>query len=329
MKLKNLAVTLVAVGLAAAGSVSPAGAAGFPERQITLVVPWGAGGGSDIVARALVPPLEKELGQPVIVVNKPGGGGTVGTSFVAHSKPDGYTIGLINNTGLIHQIHFGGLDYQRTDLEPLALFLRAPVLLVVNSQSPIKSIAEYVEAAKAKNGTMTLGVAAVGGGTHLPIELFFEAAKISVQPMPFKNGGVGVVTALAGGHIDSGVVHPSEVAGQVKAGALRVLGVLDDERLQAYPDVPTFKESGYDASGSVWRAFLAPKGIPAEAKNVLVKALKNATEAPEYREVLGKLGDMPTWKGPDEFGAYLAEDDAKLLAVIKHLNLYNKNVNTK
>jgi tripartite-type tricarboxylate transporter receptor subunit TctC len=315
-----LAMTCVLTG------VSVAVAADFPQRPVTIVVPWGAGGGSDIIARALSKPLENELGKPVLIVNKPGGSGTVGTSFVAHARPDGYTIGLINNTGLIHQIHYGGLDYTRADLEPLCLFLRVPVFLVVNSASPIKNLGDYVKAAKDKNGDMTLGVAAVGGGTHLPIEGFFSAAGIKLQPMPFKNGGSGVVTALAGEHIDSGVLHPSEVYGQYKAGVFRILGVLDASRLETYPEVPTFKEQGYDVTGQVWRSFLAPKGTPKEVRDILAKALQKATQDPGYREALAKLGDLPTWMGPDEFAKYLDEDDAKLLTIIKKLDLYNKNV---
>ena len=116
--MKKLATILAAACVLAAGTVLTAKAADFPQRPVTLVVPWGAGGGSDTIARALQKPLEKEIGKPVVIINKPGGSGTVGTSYVAHARPDGYTIGLINNTGLIHQIHYGGLDYTRADLDP-------------------------------------------------------------------------------------------------------------------------------------------------------------------------------------------------------------------
>ena len=119
--MKILATILTAACVLTAGFSMTAAAADFPQRPVTVVVPWGAGGGSDIIARALAKPLEKELGKPVIITNKPGGSGTVGTSYVAHARPDGYTVGLINNTGLIHQIHYGGLDYTKADLDPLAL----------------------------------------------------------------------------------------------------------------------------------------------------------------------------------------------------------------
>ena len=324
--MKKLATILTAACVLTAGFSMTAAAADFPQRPVTIIGPWGAGGGSDIVARALAKPLEKELGKPVIITNKPGGSGTVGTSAVAHARPDGYTVGLINNTGLIHQIHYGGLDYTKADLDPLALFLRVPVFLVVNSASPIKTIDDYVKAAKEKDGSMTLGVAAVGGGTHLPIELFFKAAGVKTQPMPSKSGGSGVITSLVGNHIDSAVLHPSEVYGQYKAGALRILGVLDEKRLDNYPDVPTFKEKGYNVTGQVWRSFVVPKNTPKDVKDILVKALEKATKDATYLETLEKLGDMPTWMGPTEFAKYLEEDDAKLLAIIKELDLYNKNV---
>lgn len=301
-------------------------AADFPNRPVTVVVPFGTGGGSDMIARALSKPLEKELGKPIVVLNKPGGSGTVGTSYVAHAKPDGYTIGLINNTGLIHQIHYGGVDYKPEDLDPLCLFLRLPVMLVVNSNSPIKNVEDFVKAAKEKKGALTVGTAGIGGGSHMAIAPFFGKADIEVQPMPFKNGAAGVITALVGGHVDAAIAHPSEVYGQYKAGNLRILGVLDDKRLESYPDVPTFKEQGYDVTGQTWRAFLAPHDTPEPVKEVLIKALKNATEDPEYRATLAKLGEMPVFLGPEEFKKYLKEDDAVMLEAIKRLNMYNKNV---
>lgn len=323
--MKKIALLGIAALLLSCLAVA-ANAADFPKRPVTVIVPWGAGGGSDIIARALSKPLEKQLGKPVVITNKPGGSGTVGTSYVAHAKPDGYTIGLINNTGLIHQIHYGGLDYKKDDLDPLALFLRVPVFLVVNKDSPIKNLDDFVKAAKEKDGKLTLGTAAVGGGTHLAIEPFFEKAGIKVQPMPFKGGGNGVMTALVGGHIDAGVAHPSEVYGQYKAGNLRILGVLDNERLESYPDVPTFKEQNYDVTGQVWRCFMAPHDTPQEVKDILVNALHEATQDSEYLSALEKLGDMPTWMGPAEFKKYLDEEDQILLEAIKRLDMYNKNV---
>lgn len=305
---------------------SAAGAADFPKRPVTIVVPWGAGGGSDLIARSLAKPLEKQLGKPVIIQNKPGGSGTVGTSYVAHARPDGYTIGLINSTGLIHQIHYGGLDYKKDDLAPLALILRAPVFLVVKSDSPIKNLQDFVQAAKDKDGKLTLGTAAVGGGTHMAIAPFFDKAGIKVQPMPFKGGGSGVMTALVGGHIDAAVAHPSEISGQYKAGNLRILGVLDGERLKGFEDIPTFKEQGYDVTGDVWRAFLAPKETPQEVKDILVNALEAAAKDQGYLDAVAKLGDVPTWMGPEEFAQFLEKDDAVLLQAIKALNMYNKNV---
>ncbi len=324
--MKKFAALILAFGLVWGFALSSAKAADFPKRPVTIIVPWGAGGGSDLVARALAKPLEKELGKPVVVNNKPGGSGTVGTSYVAHARPDGYTVGLINSTGLIHQIHYGGLDYKKEDLDPIAQFLRAPVFLVVKSDSPIKNIADYIKAAKEKNGQLTLGVAAVGGGTHMAVEPFFEKAGIKVQPMPFKGGGNGVMTALVGGHIDSAVAHPSEVYGQYKAGNVRLLGVLDEARLDNYKDVPTFKEQGYDVVGDVWRCFLVPKGTPEDVKAILGKAIKKATEDPGYKDAVAKMGDMTTWKEGAEFKKFLDEDDARMLSAIKRLNMYNKNV---
>lgn len=324
--MKKLFALAAACFLFAAGISFEARAADFPKRPVTIIVPWGAGGGSDLIARSLAKPLEKQLGKPVIINNKPGGSGTVGTSYVAHAKPDGYTIGLINSTGLIHQIHYGGLDYKKEDLAPLALILRAPVFLVVKSDSPIKNLNDFVQAAKDKDGQLTLGTAAVGGGTHMAIAPFFDKAGIKVQPMPFKGGGSGVMTALIGGHIDSAVAHPSEIAGQYKAGNIRILGVLDGDRLTGYENVPTFKEQGYDVTGDVWRCFMAPKDTPPEVKEILVKALETAVKDQGYLDALSKLGDLPTWMGPEDFQKFLAQEDQIMLDTIKRLNMHKKNV---
>lgn len=305
------------------GFVSETRSAEFPKRPVTIVVPWEAGGGSDLVVRALAKPLEKELGKPVIISNKPGGSGTVGTSRVAHAKPDGYTIGLINDTGLIHQHYYGVLDYKRDDLDPLALILRAPVFLVVNSHSPIKNLADFVNAAKEKEGMLTLGTAAMGGGTHMAIAPFFEKAGIRVRPVAF-NGGGSVVKAVAGNHIDSAVVHPSEVSGHVRAGNVRILGVLEDKRLKGYEDVPTFREQGYDVTGDVWRAFLAPRSTPAHVRQVLVNSLAAATRDQGYLNAVTRLGDTPVWMGPEEFAKFMAEENERVLESLKAQNLYNR-----
>ncbi|MDL2210521.1 tripartite tricarboxylate transporter substrate binding protein [Desulfovibrio sp. OttesenSCG-928-O18] len=324
MKLKRFsAVVAVVCAFVIAGAV-PAFAK-YPERPITMIVPWGAGGGSDILARALVKPLEKELGQTVIVVNKAGGSGTVGTSFVAHARPDGYTIGLINSTGVIHQIHYGGVDYKKEDLDPLCLLLQSSVMLSVHADSEVKTLADYIKYTKDHPNT-TLGVAAVGGATHLAVEDFFMKAGVKVQPMPFKDGGRGAATALVGKHIFSASNDPSELYGQIKAGTVRPLAVSNGTRLPNYPDVPTFKELGYDSVNHVWRCFFAPKGISAEVRDTLVKAIEKAAQDPGYLETVAKLGDTPVFMGPVEFKKYLDEDDAKMLNLIKALNLYQKNV---
>lgn len=319
--MKQLAVALFL--LCAACPAFEALAADFPKRPVTIIVPWEAGGGSDLIARSLAKPLEKELGKPVIVRNKPGGSGTAGSSQVAHARPDGYTIGLINDTALIHQIHYGGLDYKKDDFEPLALIVRAPVFLAVNSQSPIRSLADFVNAAKEKNGGLTLGTAAMGGGTHMAIAPFFENAGIRVQPVAF-NGGGGVVTALVGNHVDSAVVHPSEISGHVRAGNVRILGVLDHERLKGYENVPTFREQGYDITGDVWRAFVAPHSTPEEVRQILINSLAAATRDQGYLNAVTRLGDIPVWLGAEEFARFLTEEDKKVLAAIKAQNLYNK-----
>ena len=326
MKLTRVMATLAAAFVLVAGFAVSAQAAKYPERPITIIVPWAPGGGADIVARAISKPLEKELGTTIVVVNKPGGSGTIGTSATAHARPDGYTIGLINNGGVIHQYYYGGLDYKPEDLDMLCMILQVPIMLAVPANSPIKTIADYVKVAKEKDGKLMMGTSSMGGGTHIPMEQFFKLAGIKVQVLPQPGGGVKVVAALAGEHLESAVAHPSELYGQAKAGTVRALAVADEKRLEAWPDVPTFKETGYDVVDSVWRAFMLPKGVSPEIKATLVAAIEKAHKDPTFRETIERMGDMPTFMGTEEFTAFYKKDDAKVKAIIESLGLINMNV---
>ena len=300
--------------------------AAFPERPITIVVPWGPGGGGDIVTRALVPVLERELGQTMVVINKEGGSGTIGASFTAHAKPDGYTVGMINDTGYVHQVLYGGTDYGKDDMEPLCIFLRAPIFLAVNATSDIKTIDDFIAAAKQKPGKLTVSGSALGGSTHLTWELFFRKAGIKIQLMPFKGGGNAAAIALAGGHVQAGVAHPSEYGPHVASGKVRLLAVAEDQRLKSYPDVPTLKELGYDVNGAAIRTFSIPKGVPADVKATLAKAFETAIKDPSFQTLVDKIGDLVWYVGAEEAQKVLDKENEEFTEIIKDLGLYMKNV---
>jgi len=325
MKRMFIGVIGAIIGLLGCGMTSPVQAK-FPERPVTIIVPWGAGGGSDNVARALAPSLEKALGQTVLIVNKPGSGGNIGTSFVAHSRPDGYTVGLINNSGVVHQLHYGGVDYSREDLEPLCIFLRAPLMLSCNSSLPYKNLKEFIAYCKDHPGEVSLGTSTTGGSQHIPMEVFFKKAGIKVNAVPFKGGGVQSAAACVGNHVQCVGGDPSEVAGHIKAGKLIPLAVAEETRLPMYPDVPTFKEQGIDLVDSVWRSFLVPKGVPADVKATLLQAFKTALQDPTYLETVKKFGLLPDFIGPEETLKIIERDNANVLPIIKELGLYMKNV---
>ena len=307
-------------------AIPMAAMAAFPERPITLVVPWGPGGGGDIVTRALVPALEKELGQTMVVINKEGGSGTIGASFTAHAKPDGYTVGMINDTGYVHQVLYGGTDYGKDDMEPLCIFLRAPIFLAVNAKSDIKTIDDFIAAAKKNPGKLTVSCSSLGGSTHLTWEMFFRKAGITVQIMPFKGGGNAASIALAGGHVQAGVAHPSEYGPHVQSGKIRLLGVAEDQRLKNFPDVPTLKELGYDVNGAAIRTFSVPKGVPADVKARLIKAFEVAVKGPDFQALVDKIGDLVWYVGPEEAQKILDKENDEFTEIIKDLGMYQKNV---
>ena len=327
IRMRKLIASLCAALLAVCGMAATAFAA-FPERPVTLVVPYAAGGGSDIVARALAYSTEKYLGQTIVVVNKAGGAGTIGTSYVTNAKPDGYTVLFGSNGNLVLQPLYGGLDYGRDSFTHICTVLRVPLVYAVNPKQPFKDLKDFVAYAKANPGKATMATSAAGGATHLPMEDFFAKAGIKVTVLPM-NGGGPAVTATVGGHSMSCVSHPSEVSSQLAAGNLRLLGIAEPERIPTLPDVPTFKEQGFDVVDFVWRCIQGPKGMPADVQKKLEEAFLKGMNDPQYQETIKKLGDHP-WPGDAKaLEAYWNEYYDRAEKTIKSLGLYNKNVKKK
>ncbi len=281
-------------------------AAVWPEkgRAITIVVPWDPGSGADVLARLLAPVLEKDLGVPIEVVDKPGGGTQIGLTELAKSKPDGYTIGMTNQTTTVLTY----LDperkaaYGRKDFAPIANFAVDTTSIAVKPDSPFKSLKDLVAEAKAKPGQVKIGDSGALSSIHFDLLRFAKAAGITVAPVHF-SGGATAVTAVLGGHTDATCQGLGTMASQVKGKQVTVLGTMGAKRSRFVPDVPTMTEQGFSVIGPSTRSFAAPGGTPKEIVNRLAEAFKKAIDNPDVQKKLDETMLEPMFMGPDEFAA--------------------------
>jgi len=262
----------------------------FPNKPLKIVVPFGAGGVADLTARTVAQKLGENLGQSIVIENKPGAGGVVATEAIAKSAPDGYTLLLMSNATAVSASLFKTLPYDaEKDLTPLSILGTFDIAIVVNNDSKFANLSDLLSFAKANPGKLNIGSINVGSTQHLAAELFKTTAGIDAQVVPF-NGTPAVLTALRGGQIDVGVEILAPVLPQIKGQALRALAVTGDKRAAALPQVPTAKESGirnlYAAS---WNALAAPSKTPKEVVQKLNQEIQNALNNPDVRK---KLQDM-------------------------------------
>lgn len=317
-----------ATGAAAALGMKPAMAqADYPSRPVTVVVPWGAGGGTDATARIIAAILEKDLGQPFNVVNRTGGSGVVGHSAIATAQPDGYTLGMI--TVEITMMHHQGLtELNPTSYTPLALMNEDPPGIQVKSDSPYKTVKELSDAIKSKPaGTFKASGTGQGGIWHLALVGWLTAMGLKPDHVPWvpSNGAAPAMQDLAAGGIDMVTCSVPEAKAMIDAGKARSLAVMAPQRNSAFPDVPTLKEAaGIDYSVGAWRGIAGPKGLPAEISAKLTAALKKAYEAKEFKDFMAARGFGMVWGDPDQFAQFMAEGDAKMKAAMTAAGLAKK-----
>ncbi|MEA2986809.1 MAG: hypothetical protein QOD94_3063 [Alphaproteobacteria bacterium] len=296
----------------------PASGAGYPNRTVKMIVPFAAGGGTDVLARIIAQHLNSKWGQPVVVENQPGASGAIGTRAVMKAAPDGYTL-LMASTGALMAVSSGGdgsFDVNKV-LAPIAIGAAPLYLLVVNPKLPVNSTADLIRLAKEKPEGLTFGSSGVGAASHLSAVLFGSDAGIKLLHIPYKGTGPAV-TDLLGGRIDL-MFAPGPVVQQfVQSGQLKALGVTDTRRSKFYPDVPTVAESGVPAYESVgWFGLLAPAGTPPEIVKQINQAIVAAMDTQEFRDHLATLGAEPQPQTPEEFGRYINADVAKWSKLVK------------
>jgi tripartite-type tricarboxylate transporter receptor subunit TctC len=305
-----LAILVLSGGLALAQGT-------YPDRPISIVVPFPPGGVADLTARPVAAALEKTLKNPVGVVNKTGAAGAVGMQFVAASRPDGYTLLLaLSSISIIPEADrlFGRAPAFTVDqFEPIALISADPTVLVVRAESPWKTAAEFIADARKRPGQITYSSSGVYGTLHMAMELLQQAAGIKLRHVPYPGGGPAV-TALLGGHVDLLASGPSVVLPHIKAGKLRALAGWGDQRVAALPDVPTFKELGYPgAEFYIWAGLFAPRGTPEPVLARLREAMRAVVGDPDFKAAMEKLETPVTFKQGAEFRQFF-EADARRLA---------------
>jgi tripartite-type tricarboxylate transporter receptor subunit TctC len=303
--------------------VAPALAQTYPTRTITLVVPYPPGGGVDAMARVVAERLSAALGQQVVVDNRGGGSGLVGTRAVQKAAPDGYTL-LLGHTGSISinpsLYAHAGFD-PRKDFAAIGLIASMPVVLITHPSFPVETIADFIALARKDPGKLNVGTSAVGTGGYMSAELFKSAAGIDVAIIPYK-GTASVMNDLLGGHVPVafGVIPPA--LGNIRAGKLRAIAVASPKRTALLPDVPTFAESGMPGFESVLHyGLLAPAGTPRPIIDKLNAELRKLADNDEMKKRIATEGGDPMSSSPDEYAKDIDQEETKWSTLIRKLNL--------
>ena len=294
----------------------------YPNQVINVVIPLAPGDAADIACRAMAEELSKLLKVPVIVANKPGAGGTLGSDSAVKAKKDGYTILLTNNAALIYNriLTPESVAYDPfKDLTPLGLSTRFPLLLLVRPDAPYKSFNEMVEFAKKNPGKVHVGTVGAGSVGHFTLEIINTLTGAGLIMVPFKGASPGV-TALLGGHVEGGVLALGTLLSHLKSGAMK--GILASNKIPEFPEIPTLSQLGYRQNlFGVWLAFFAPTGVPAEVTKALVPAVEKAVKDPAVAAKLGGLGMVQDYVPPEKLFAEIREEHRTVEEIAKKTGL--------
>jgi tripartite-type tricarboxylate transporter receptor subunit TctC len=279
----------------------------FPTRPISLIIPWAPGGGGSINAQVLQPHLEKAIGVGVMIVNKTGGGGTIAWNYIANSAPDGYTVGIVNPS-LVVTLYTTktGVSYKKFD--PIIYTVGVPAGVVVKADSPWKTFKEFIDHAKANPEKVQMANSGHAAMYHIGIVGIEMATGVKLTHVPYKGSGPSV-TALLGGHVDGTLIEISTLLPYVEAKKFRILAVSSSTRNFAIPDVPTFKECGFELDVGTWYGYVVPKGTPKDRIKILHDAFKVAMDSKEFKDFYKKQGGVVEYKDPEGLAAYMEQQD--------------------
>lgn len=299
------------------------GAKGYPSRSIRMIVPWPAGGGTDIVARTVGQKMSENMGQQIVVDNRPGAAAIIGTELAAKAAPDGYTLLMGNigpnsaNASLYKKLPYDSIR----DFAPVSLVASAPYIMVVHPSVPAKSVKEFIALAKARPGKINFGSGGTGSAPHLAAELLKMMARIELEHIPYK-GGAAHTAALLAGEVDLTLNSPLEVLPHAKSGKLRALAVTTAKRSAVAPELPTMAEAGLPGyEFIVWWGVLAPARTPGDVVSKVYSEISKALEAPEVRQRFTNQGVEVIGSAPEEFAAFIKSEVAKWAKVVREANI--------
>jgi len=318
--LSHLAVVLLALSF---GLQKAAAQADYPNKPINFIVPYGAGGGADSRSRQITQLLTQVLKVPIIVDNKPGAGGNIGTELIAKANPDGYTIGMGNFAPLaINKTLFGNLRYDpETDLMPIVLIEKGPLVLVVHPNASYKTVQDIIKDAKAKPGQLTFSSGGIGGSHQLSAELFKQSAGIDMIHVPYKSGAAAL-TDLMGGTVNIMFDQLYSATPMIKGDKLRAIAITSKKRSPMLKDIPTFAEIGFpQVAVDNWQGVVAPKGTPKAIIDKLNKSINQVLKDPGMVEFVLSQGNELGGGSPEEFGQLIKAEAAKWSVVVKTANI--------
>lgn len=300
----------------------PALAGGFPDHEVTFLVGYSPGGSTDTTIRTVAGPASKLLGQPVVVNNKPGAGGSLALAALLKAKPDGYTLGNFNISAPMGNAVRSTDPYNAsTDFTLICNLTSFPNVIVTPVGSPYKTLADLIKAAKAKPGAITGATSGVGSSQHFALELLKHQAGVNITHVPYK-GSTPAVTALLGGHVDCGDINSVDVIQHIKAGKLRGLAVTSAERIPELPNVPSIVEAGYPNAVIIsWIGCAGPKGLPAPVVQKLADTFKQVLADPAVKAKLKAIGFNTTYIPPDKFSAFVKKEYDRYMELAKNAGI--------
>jgi tripartite-type tricarboxylate transporter receptor subunit TctC len=319
---RHLLLALVMV-VALAGFTGRALSENFPTKPVTYIIGWSTGGGSDLVSRVLCAEAERHLGQPIVIVNKPGGSGAKAYMEISQAKPDGYVIG--NCTGTISTHKFmGNIPIGSEAFEIIITFNSDPGGIWVKKDAPWKTLKDFVAYAKENPEKVTVAASNPGSITRFGLIFLEENAGVKFR-IASQAGGEGKGPQLvAGGHVDACQAAPVTGRPLFESGLIRPLGFMSEERVSAFPEIPTYKEQGFDITVANYRQVLAPKGTPPEVVNALYAAFKKAVASEKFQTFMKQSASVPLDWGPEKSRQFLADQDASFKQMITRMGLYKE-----